>query len=427
MRYIATHSMLSGTINASPSKSHSLRAILFASMAYGHSKIINYLLSTDTEAMLNACRMLGAQIKVCANYLSIQGTNGKIAVPDNVIDAGNSGQVLRFITAMLALNPNYAVITGDKSIRHNRPMQPLIDGLQELGAFCVATKNDGHAPIIIRGAIKAGIAKLSGKDSQPVSALLIAAAFLAGRTEIYVADPGEKPWIDVTLNWLNKIGVNYKNHNYTHYIIDGNANYPGFNYLVPADFSSILFPVVAALLTNSAITIQQVDMSDIQGDKQVIEILKTMGANIEYDASQHSLQIKNTAKLTGKTIDVNDFIDAVPILAVVGCCAAGETKLTNAAIARTKECDRLAAITTELKKMGAKIQEAPGSLIIKPAKLSAATVNTYNDHRMVMALTVAGMIATGKTIINNVVTVNKSYPDFYKDMRKLGANVEVIT
>ena len=427
MKYNINQSSLSGTIDSSPSKSHSLRAILFASMAHGRSIVTHYLHSPDIEAMISTCRMLGAQIEVFDDYINIEGTGGKIAIPNDVIDAGNSGQVLRFITALLALSSNHTVITGDNSIRHNRPMQPLIDGLNCLGAFCVSTKNDGYAPIIIRGPIKAGTAKLSGKDSQPISALLIAAAFLTGKTEIYVTDPGEKPWIDLTLSWLDKIKVSYENHNYEHYIVDGNANYAGFDFTVPGDFSSILFPVVAALITKSAITLQHVDMSDIQGDKKVLEVLKSMGANIEYDEDQHILKINKTEKLTGKAIDVNDFIDAVPILAVVGCCAEGKTVLTNAAIARTKECDRLAAIAVELKKMGANIEETPDSLTIKPSKLHGTIVDTYHDHRMVMALTVAGMIATEKTIVNDISSVSKSYPSFYDDIKKLGANISIVS
>lgn len=423
MNFQIKPSLLSGVIESSPSKSHSIRAILFASLANGKSVISHYLNSPDIEAMVKACRQIGAKIDVADEFIAIEGVNGKPNTPDDVINAGNSGQVLRFITAIAALNTNYTVLTGDYSIRYNRPMQPLIDGLNGLGAFCVATKNDGHAPIVVKGPIEPGITELSGEDSQPVSAVMIVAAFLKGKTEIQVKNPGEKLWIDLTLSWLDKIGVKYENHNYEHYMIYGNAEYPGFEYTAPGDFSSILFPVVAALITKSEITLQHVDMQDRQGDKEVIDILKLMGADIEYDEKQHILKINKTEQLIGCEIDVNDFIDAVPILAVVGCYAKGTTKIVNAAIARTKECNRLACITQELKKMGAKIKEFPDNLIIESSKLHGAKLQTYHDHRMVMALTVAALGAKGESIVEDIACVAKSYPAFCADMQKLGANI----
>lgn len=427
MKYRISKSSLAGEINASPSKSHSLRSILFATMGHGVSTVSHYLHSPDIEDMITACRMIGAKIEVTPEQLTITGTGGKITTPDDVIDSGNSGQVLRFITALAALNSDYTVITGDHSIRHKRPMQPLIDGLNGLGAFCVSTRNDGYAPIVIRGPIKPGTTKLLGHDSQPVSAILIAAAFLPGETEVYVEAPGEMPWIDLTLSYLHRIGVAYENHDYKYYKIMGGANYSGLDFAVPGDFSSILFPVAAALITKSEITLQHVDMSDVQGDKKVIEVFKSMGANIDYDAKKHILTVRKTEQLTGTTIDVNDFIDAVPILAVVGCAATGETRLINGAIAREKECDRLAAITAELRKMGAQIEESPDSLIIKQAKLHGAEVDTYHDHRMVMSLTVAAMAATGETIVNDIECVRKSYPTFYDDMKQLQANITILS
>lgn len=417
-------SSLHGTIESSPSKSHTLRSILFASLAHGKSKIERYLKSPDTEAMIQACRQLGANIDVNAEQIEITGVAGKPQTPENIIDAGNSGQVLRFVVAIAALNNGYTILTGDHSVRHNRPMQPLLDGLTQLGAFCVSSKNDGYAPIITRGPITPGKATLSGEDSQPVSALLIAAAFLKKPTEIIVQNAGEKPWIDLTLEWLKKINVLCANYDYERYIVHGNANYSGFNYIVPGDFSSLLFPIVAALVTQSEITLQNVDMNDVQGDKKVIAVLQSMGAKIEYNATQQSLKVNRTTQLAGSQIDVNDFIDAVPILAVVGCYAQGQTRIVNAAIARAKESDRLAAIAKELNKMGAKITETNDGLIIEAAQLHEAVVQTYHDHRIAMALSIAALGATGITVIEDTKCIAKSYPTFCDDMQKLGANIQ---
>ncbi|MBV8801942.1 MAG: 3-phosphoshikimate 1-carboxyvinyltransferase, partial [Gammaproteobacteria bacterium] len=349
MHYRIKRSYLKGCIAIPPSKSHTLRAILFASLAHGKSVIQHYLHSPDTTAMITACRALGAQITISPKELIIIGTQGKPKIPNDIIDAGNSGQVLRFIGAVAALTPGYTVITGDNSVRNNRPIQPLLDGLKQLRVFAVSTKGDNTAPIIIKGPLVGGTTTLSGEDSQPVSGLLIASAFAKNQTVIYVKNPGEKPWIDVTLSWFKRLGIPFQQYDYTQYVVPGNASYSGFEYTVPGDFSSCAFPLVAALITRSEITLTNLDINDIQGDKILIDILKQMGALIEIDSANYAVHVKPSHSLTGKNINVNNCIDAIPILAVLGCFAQDETILTGATIARKKESDRLSAITQELK------------------------------------------------------------------------------
>lgn len=422
--YSISTSTLSGSIIAPSSKSHSLRAVLFASMASGKSTIYACLQSPDVEAMIAACKKIGAQIKRTNNTIEIVGVAGKPSVPDDVIDAGNSGQVLRFIGSIVALIDGYTVITGDHSVRFNRPVRSLITGLTQLGAFCQSTKGDGYAPLIIKGPIDSGKIMIDGQDSQPVSGLLMASAFLNGCTEIYVSNAGEKPWIGVTLDWFDRLGINYCNKNFEYYKVEGGNVINGFNYSVPGDFSSILFPVVAALITQSDITIDNIDMNDSQGDKKVIAQLQEMGADISL--CEKKLLIKAGRQLHGCEIDVNDFIDALPILSVLACYVTGTTVLKNAGIARQKESDRLAVITSELQKMGADIVEREDMLIIQGKKLVGGDVQTYDDHRIAMSLAVAAFGAKEKTIVDNVHCVKKSYHNFYQDMRSLGCAIEVI-
>lgn len=416
---------MQGSITASPSKSHTLRAILFASLAKGTSTIRDYLPSPDASAMINACKQLGAQITQKEKTITITGNSGFLKNPDDIIDCGNSGQVLRFVAAIASLMKNYVVFTGDESIRHNRPAQPLIEGLSHLDVFCISTKNDGHAPLIVKGPLKPGKTKLQGQDSQPVSALLIACAFAEGVSEITVEEPGEKPWVDLTLHWFDRLGIIYKNENYTRYTLAGHAKLNAFDYQVPGDFSSLAFPIVAAIITQSQITIHNVDMSDVQGDKKIIKCLQQMGANISFDESERTLQINKSPTLTGITIDVDDMIDAVPILAVVGCYAQGTTVITGAKIARNKECDRLQAITQELSKMGAKIKEFPEGLEIKQSNLVGAKLDSHHDHRIVMSCVVAALAAKGESLIDGADWVKKSYPNFFQDMTSLQANMSI--
>jgi 3-phosphoshikimate 1-carboxyvinyltransferase len=424
-KYLVKNTSINGDITIPGSKSHTLRSILFASLADGNSTIRHYLASTDTDAMIDACRLLGAKIEVTPTLIQIQGTNGTISHAEDVINAGNSGIVLRFCAAIGALSSHPLVITGDHSIRHQRPMQPLIDGLAQLGVSAVSMRGDGYAPIIIHGPIKSGKTIVSGEDSQPISALLIASAFAEGPTHIEVRNAGEKPWIALTLDWFDRLGISYKNENFEEYYVPGKSRYKGFDYTVPGDLSSAAFPIAAALVTGSEITVHNMDMQDSQGDKELIFTLQKMGANIIIDEQRKVLHVKKGKTLSGITVDINNFIDAITILAVVACYAEGETWIQNGAIAKHKECNRIHCITTELRKMGANIVETEDGLRIQGSTLNGNKLNSHNDHRMVMSLAVAAMGAEGESTISDVECVSKTFSSFVQDFKLLGANIEV--
>ncbi len=411
------NSTLSGRIAIPPSKSHTMRALLFATLAKGTSRITRPLTSPDVEKMIHACRQLGAGIDFKHGDIIIEGVAGKPQTPKNVIDAGNSGQVLRFVAALAALTEGKTRFTGDMSVRMRRPVLPLIEGLTHLGAKCEPL------PLTVQGPIRAGTTTLDGADSQPVSALIIAATCLQGKTEIHIRNPGETPWIALTLSWLDRFGVSYQNQKFEEIAVEGPTQIIAFNYVPPGDFSSAAFPLAAALITHSEITLENLDMRDTQGDKQLISLLQEMGANLILDEEKQTVHVKKSDCLQGKKIDVNSLIDAVPILAVLGCYAKGTTHITGARIARNKECDRLFAITKELKKMGADIQDFEDGLIVKHSALHGAEVNSHDDHRIAMALAVAGLGASGNTVIHNTSCISKSYPSFCEQMKELGARV----
>lgn len=418
---------LNGEIAIPASKSHTLRSILFGTLGKGTSVIHHPLPSTDALAMIDACRLLGATLDVTPSKIIIEGINGKIQHAEDVINAGNSGIVLRFCAAIGALATHPVVITGDYSIRHQRPMKPLLDGLSQLGVSTSSMRGDGYAPVIIKGPLKTGSATIDGEDSQPVSALLIASAFAEGSIELHVRHPGEKPWVALTLNWLDRLGISYTHKDYTYYRIAGNSHYEGFEYTVPGDFSSAAFPIAAALVTQSELTLNNIDMHDSQGDKELIRVFQKMGANIEIDEEKKRLRVKKGGTLSGTIVDINNFVDAITILAVVACFAEGETQIKNAAIAKQKECNRITCIATELRKMGADIYETEDGLVIKGSKLKGADLHSYHDHRMVMSLTVAALGADGETRVHPVDCVAKTFPTFVRDFNFLQANIEVVT
>lgn len=399
-----------------------MRAILFGSLGSGKTEIYHYLNSPDTACMIEAMRSFGAQITVTNEKIEIWGLAGKLKSCENVIEAGNSGQVLRFVGSLAALLPTYTVITGDHSIRHKRPVDPLLSALTQLNAFAVSSRLDGMAPIIVRGPMQPASATLAGEDSQPVSGLLIAASFLPGITRLTVTNPGEKPWIDLTLSWLKKMGAEVANHNYEQYTIKGSLAYKGFQTAIPGDFSSAAFPLAAALATQSTLTLENIDFEDIQGDKKIIAVLSQMGARFESDPKRKTLTIEPSA-LRGTTIDANDIIDAIPILAVIGCFAEGKTEIINAAIARKKESDRIHAIAVELRKMGAQIEEKEDGLLITPAPLKGAAMASHADHRIAMALSVAALGANGNSSISETQCIAKSYPSFISDFQKIGGDM----
>lgn len=423
-QYRVKKGTVKGEISIPASKSHTLRSILFGALGKGKTVICDYLPSTDTYAMIEACRLFGARLNVTPHRIEITGLEGKIHQTEDVINAGNSGIVLRFCSALGALASHPVVITGDYAIRHQRPMQHLLDGLTQLDVKAVSMRGDGYAPIIIQGPLKTGKAVIPGEDSQPVSALLIASSFAEGPIELSVQNPGEKPWIALTLNWFDRLGISYENQSYGWYRLPGGARYEGFDYQVPGDFSSAAFPIAAALITRSELLIKNVDMEDVQGDKELIAVFQKMGALIEIDESRKTLLVKKSPPLSGLSVDINDFVDAITILAVVACFAEGETEIRGAAIARQKECNRLQSIVTELKKMGADITETEDGLKVKKSPLFGAHLHSYHDHRMVMSLTVAALGAQGTTTISPAESVSKTFPTFVQDFHQLGADIE---
>ena len=420
MNYTIGKSVISGCVTVPPSKSHTLRAILFALMAKGVSRIRNYLISGDTFAMMDAIESFGAKVDMQDGELTIKGVAGVLRRPLDVIQAGNSGQVLRFIAGIAALGDSYVVITCDESIRKRRPIKPLLDALTSQSVFAESLALNDHAPIVIKGPIHPGIIAIDGEDSQPVSALLIAMSFLPQGSELYVMNPGEKPWINVTLKWLSDRGIHIVHHDYRHYKIPGKAAYQGFEVTIPGDFSTACYPMAAALVTKSYVQVQGLDMDDPQPDKRFIEMIRRMGAQVTIG---DGIEVRYVRELRGIDVNINDCIDALPILATLACYATSPTHITGAKIARLKESDRIASMAKELKKMGGRLEEEEDGLKIYPSPLHGARVSSHKDHRIALSLSVAALGAKGETVIEGVECMGKTYPTFFYDFISLGARI----
>lgn len=381
------------------------------------SVLRNPLFSDDARSALLGAREMGASVDL-GNEWIIKGIGGAPGVSCRNINIGNSGTSLRILTALCALAAHPVTFDGDKSIRQ-RPMMPLLSALQNLGATIVES-TDGRCPFTIQGPLKGGVTSVNGISSQFLTALLIACPLAPGDTEITVENLNERPYVEITLDWLRRMHIRFENKGLDWFRIYGGQTYRPFERSVPADFSTATFPLCAAAVTKSEILIKGLDFNDHQGDKAVFEYFSRMGVAIRH--VKDGVIVKGGA-LTGIDIDMNSTPDALPAMAVAGCFASGTTRLLNVPQARLKECDRIAAMAAELTKMGGKVEELADGLIIHNSKLIGAQVHGYDDHRLVMALSVAGLGAEGQTSVDTAEAASVTYPGFVNDMKTLGASL----
>jgi len=424
MKLTAKQSRLKGTVTIPASKSHTIRAVAIASLASGRSVIRTPLLSGDTAAVVNSYRALGAQIDTTdSKAWKVTGAGGKITVPGETIDVGNSGTTLRIAmgSAALAEAGQSIAFTGDEQIQ-SRPVAPLIDALNDLGAKARSLKDNGCAPVTIAGRLCGGKTSIACTTSQYLSSLLLCTPLAAGDTEINVSLLNEPDYVQMTLDWLDKQQIAYENRNMREFHIKGNQSYRPFDAAVPADFSSATFFLCAAALLGDNVTILGLDFSDSQPDKAVADYLKAMGADITI--APDSVIVK-AAPLKGAEIDMNRTPDALPAMAVTAAFAEGTTRLINVPQARNKETDRIKCMAEELGKMGAVIEELPDGLVIQGSPLRPAELHGWADHRIVMALAIAGLALEGKCTIDTAEAMSVTFPDYAELMRSIGADMEL--
>lgn len=411
-----------GCVKIPGSKSHTIRAVFIASLAEGQSVITNPLISEDALSAVAVCRAFGAGIENHGDRFVVNGFNGMPSVPENIIDVGNSGTTLRFGVMTAGLIEGYTVFTGDYQIRR-RPLGPLMDAMNTLGAEVFSTRGNKMAPVVVRGRLKGGRTELDAVTSQYLSSILVNAPLLDNDTEVVLTRLNEIPYVEMTMWWLDNQGIKYSNDSFQTFHIKGGQKYKAFNTTIPGDFSSATFFMVLAAISGGEFLLKNLDMTDPQGDKRVLDYLEGMGAVVR--CTEDGISIKGGV-LRGIEIDMNATPDALPAMAVAGCFAEGETRLVNVPQARLKETDRIHVMCMELKKMGADIEELPDGLIIRNSRLSGCRVCGHDDHRVVMALAVAGLNIDGETIIETAEAMNVTFPEFPQIIRSCGGNVELV-
>ena len=431
MYSISKRCSLRGEITVPGSKSHTIRAVLLAAMAEGTSVIHNPLPSQDCLSAVKAARAFGAKLTEEKDRWIISGTGGKLSLPDDILDCGNSGTTTIFVMSMAALCEGYTVITGDYQIRR-RPVIQLVNALNELGAQAFLTRPGIEAPpALVKGIMGGGTAHFSGFNSQVISSVLLSASLARNDTVIEVEKPLEKPYLQMTIDWMKKYGVELKTRSsdYTHFEIGGGKTYQAVEAVVPADWSGVAFPLVAAVCTPSELTISGVDFNDAQGDKIVVDHLVSMGAGITKDTAGGRLLVRGGKPLKGgAVINLNDIPDSLPALSAAACFAEGDTVFTGLAHVRVKETDRVAVMEGELSKIGAKVETTGDSMIIHGEggkNLKGADVESHDDHRIAMAMAAAGLFSAGEMRVKDAECASVSFPGFFDLMNRAGAAIEL--
>ncbi|MFA5205908.1 MAG: 3-phosphoshikimate 1-carboxyvinyltransferase [Lentisphaeria bacterium] len=422
MDFICHPSTLRGEAVIPGSKSHTLRAVMLAGIATGESVIEAPLVSADALSGAAAIATLGATVTRGPDAWRVTGCGG-IPVPDRPeIDVGNSGTSMNILLGLTALlRSGEVTLTGDHQIRR-RPSGNLADALVQLGADIVAVNGNGCPPFRVRGGLRGGRATLEARSSQYLTSLLLACPLAAGDSEITVTGLKEQPYVHLTLDWLRFLSITVEHTpDLSHFRIPGGQQYRAFHRRIPGDFSSASFFLCAGALPGNDVTCRNLDPADTQGDKAVADYLRAMGA--EVTAGPDWIRVRGRS-LSGLEIDLDPTPDALPVMAVMGCLAGGTTALRNVAHARIKETDRIAVMAGELRKLGAAVEELPDGLLLHGGRpLHGAAVNGHGDHRVVMAMALAGLSVPGELRVDTAEAAGVTFPEFHDLMRGLGGDL----
>lgn len=418
---------LSGIANIPSSKSQNIRGLFFALLAKGQSVLHNVLDSEDTRDAIGVCQALGAEIRRAGADLIIDSPGLPLPTVAETIYSGNSGITTHFALPLLGYrwNVDTPITFHCGEQMQARPIKKLTTALTNLGLTIHSLTGTETCPLQVSGHLQGGKTSVDGLSSQYLSALLIALPCAPQDSQITVEDLHERVYAEMTLNWLQEQKINFR-HEHSEkkdiVYIQGGQRYQAFQKTLTGDFSSASYLLAAAALSQGVVELHGLDMQDPQGDKCLVAILQEMGADILVEPAR--IIIRGGRPLQGIRIDVNNIPDLLPTLAVLGACARGKTTLFNIKHVRIKETDRIHSMSQGLTRMGARVEEQGGELSIYQSALIGARVRGFADHRTVMALTVAGLQATGTTIIDDAEAISKTFPSFVAIMQSLGAKIE---
>ncbi len=414
---------ISGSITLPGSKSLSNRVLLLAMLSEGETFIENLLDSDDVRRMIDAL----AKLKISyeedrpGKKIRVKGEGGRIPVDKAELFLGNAGTAIRPLTAALTLGHGRFVLDGIERMRE-RPIQDLLDGLNQLGAQVRSIDNTGCPPVeIIANGLPGGVTKLSGAiSSQYLSAILLTSPYAQTPVEIRIKDHLVSiPYVEMTIRLMNRFGVNVDvSEDFKSFHINAPQSYKSpKTYFVEGDASSASYFLAGAAITGGTVTVIGCGTDSLQGDAQFAKIMEMMGAEVQWEANQ--ITVRGSGNLKGIDVDMNEMPDAAMTLAVAALFAKGTTAIRNIYNWRLKETERLKAVSSELKKLGAAVEEGEDFIIIEPPeKLLPAEIATYDDHRMAMAFSLAACGEVPITILDPSC-VSKTFPDYFDQLSKL--------
>ena len=441
MKAVAKKSVLSGHITVPGSKSHTIRALILAAMADGTSHISNPLPSNDCLSTAAAVRKVGAEVDFGegenSGVWTVRGAGAGLHLPADQIDVGNSGSLMYFLCPVLSTLKGDCTFTGDESICR-RPVNHLVDALCQLGANAKCINGGTTPPFSFCGPIDVNKKLVTeGALSQYISGFMMAASRLNGTLEMELWNPKETPYLTMTKLWLESVGVPVKiSDDFKKISVTGPVPFKAFDKTVPSDWEGVAFPLVAALISGSEITIDNVDGSGSQGDDKIVEVLQSVGADIEWLRDEEKLIVRGGKKLTTDSLpnkelrlEMSAFPDAICALAVAACFIEGKTVFTDIDICRKKETDRIVAMTSELTKLGAHIVDEGNQLVVYGdggKSLHGGEVESFKDHRIVMSLACLGLgLGDGESVIvNDAEWCSVTFPHFFEVMNEIGAGFE---
>ncbi len=412
MREIKPQKIKDSIVSVPGSKSYTHRMLIAASLAEGTSRIRNWLDAQDTRYTLSALNQLGAKSSETKDFIEIAGTGGRFHPVPEPIFVGNSGTTMRLMAAVAGLGQGTYVLSGTDRM-HQRPIQDLLDALQQAGISAVSSKNSGCPPITVNGGtVKGGEVFINcAISSQFLSALLLIAPLTENGLSIHVTDgPVSRPYIDMTCDIMEKFGIELSREKYRYFNVPGRQTYRPGEYEVEPDASQASYFWAAGAVTGSAVKVRGLSATSRQGDLKFVKVLSRMGCSVAYEPDGISVRGKD---LCGVDVDMADMPDLVPTLSVIAAFARGKTIIRNVAHLRAKESDRLGAVAAELTKMGIEAAATDQDLVVSGGEPKGAVIETYNDHRIAMSFAVAGLLIPGM-IISNPACVEKSFPRFWQ-------------
>jgi len=417
---------IDASIEVPGSKSITQRALIAAALARGRSTLIGPLTSEDTSYTIGALRSMGIDIDDSdPSRWVVHGSDGKISEPETDIFLGNNGTATRFLTSVAALGHGTFRITGDPRMSE-RPIAPLMQALQGWGVKIRSDADNGCPPLTIEAdGIGGGRTTLpEGKSSQYLSSLLLVAPYARQEAELEVqGEVLSRPYVEMTMEVMAAFGIGGEAEPSLAYFRIPRGSYTGMEYRIEGDASGASYFWAAAAITGGRVTVANVPVPSLQGDANLVPLLARMGCQVH--KTGHGITVQGPDKLEGIEVDMGNMPDVAPTLAIVAAFAEGTTTINNIAHLRIKECDRISAMVTELRKMGADVDEEHDRMIIRGTAggtdLHGADIETYHDHRIAMCFGVAGLRVEGVRI-SGEECVAKSFPDFWQRFALLGRN-----